>query len=210
MYHDRLGDGRRPAFCVDLLSATPISRAFRQSHRRSRQTRIDHASTRHNPTVLDNAIAIGTEWLGVDSPVLACLRLGVAIHHGALPTPYRKEVERLLRDGILRVTASSPTLAQGLNPSATTLIFHGLKRGSEPIDISEFRNVVGRAGRAYVDVEGLVLMPMFDRLTNRRAEWKDMVDSAKGKEMESGLRRVSRNRGPVPRNGRCAERNHPC
>jgi hypothetical protein len=122
--------------------------------------------------------------------VLACLRLGVAIHHGALPTPYRKEVERLLRDGILRVTVSSPTLAQGLNLSATTLIFHGLKRGSDPIDIAEFRNVVGRAGRAYVDVEGLVLMPMFDRLSSRRAEWKEMVDSAKGKEMESGLLRL--------------------
>lgn len=55
--------------------------------------------------------------------------------------------------------AGEGTLAQGLNLSATTLIFHSLKRGNEPIDIAEFRNVVGRAGRAYVDVEGLVLMP---------------------------------------------------
>lgn len=96
-----------------------------------------------------NAIAIGAEWLGADSPVLACLRLGVAIHHGDLPTPYRKEVERLLREGILRLTVPLPTLAQGLNLSATTLIFHGFKRGSDPIDITEFRNVVSRA---YVDV----------------------------------------------------------
>src|SRR3954463_11090231 len=41
--------------------------------------------------------------------------LGVAIHHGALPTAFRKEVERLLREGVLKVTISSPTLAQGLN-----------------------------------------------------------------------------------------------
>lgn len=173
-------------FCPQRRSVEPFAKAIVDLAKRGSIVPV----LDHDPTVLDNAIAIGTEWLGVDSPVLACLRLGVAIHHGALPTPYRKEVERLLRDGILRVTVSSPTLAQGLNLSATTLIFHGLKRGSEPIDMAEFRNVVGRAGRAYVDVEGLVLMPMFDRLTNRRAEWKEMVDSAKGKEMESGLLRL--------------------
>ncbi|WP_311275222.1 DEAD/DEAH box helicase [Methylobacterium sp. WCS2018Hpa-22] len=144
----------------------------------------------HDPAVLDNAIAIGNEWLGAGSPVIACLRLGVAIHHGALPTPYRKEVERLLREGVLRVTVSSPTLAQGLNLTATTLIFYGVKRANDLIDIAEFRNIVGRAGRAYVDVEGLVLMPMFDRIRARRADWKAMIDSVKGKEMESGLVRL--------------------
>lgn len=173
-------------FCPQRRSVEPFAKSIVDLAKRGSISPV----LDHDPAVLDNAVAIGTEWLGVDSPVLACLRLGVAIHHGALPTPYRKEVERLLRDGILRVTVSSPTLAQGLNLSATTLIFHGLKRGSEPIDIAEFRNVVGRAGRAYVDVEGLVLMPMFDRLTSRRAEWKEMVDSAKGKEMESGLLRL--------------------
>lgn len=173
-------------FCPQRRSVEPFAKAIVDLAKRGSIAPV----LDHDPTVLDNAIVIGAEWLGVDSPVLACLRLGVVIHHGALPTPYRKEVERLLRDGILRVTVSSPTLAQGLNLSATTLIFHGLKRGSEPIDISEFRNVVGRAGRAYVDVEGLVLMPMFDWLTNRRAEWRQMVDSAKGKEIESGLLRL--------------------
>ena len=39
--------------------------------------------------------------------------LGVAVHHGALPTPFRKEIERLLRDNVLRVTVSSPTLGTG-------------------------------------------------------------------------------------------------
>lgn len=173
-------------FCPQRRSVEPFAKAIVDLAKRGS---IDPVLD-HDPAVLDNAIAIGTEWLGADSPVLTCLRLGVAIHHGALPTPYRKEVERLLRDGILRVTVSSPTLAQGLNLSATTLIFHGLKRGSDPIDIAEFRNVVGRAGRAYVDVEGLVLMPMFDRISTRRAEWKAMVDSVKGKEMESGLIRL--------------------
>lgn len=143
-----------------------------------------------HPAVLENALAIGAEWLGEDSAILKCLKLGVATHHGALPTPFRKEAERLLREGVLKVTISSPTLAQGLNLSATTLIFHGLMRSGEEIDVAEFRNVVGRAGRAYVDVEGLVLLPMFDKIAKRRVAWKAMIANSKGKEMESGLLRL--------------------
>ena len=45
-------------------------------------------------TVLNTAAALGEEWLGPNSAILKCLRLGVALHHGALPTAYRKEVER--------------------------------------------------------------------------------------------------------------------
>ena len=60
--------------------------------------------------ILNTAVALGEEWLGPNSAILKCLRLGVALHHGALPTAYRKEVERLLQKGVLRVTISSPTL----------------------------------------------------------------------------------------------------
>jgi replicative superfamily II helicase len=56
------------------------------------------------------------------------LQLGIAIHHWALPVAFRKEVERLLHQGVLRLTVSSPTLAQGHNLSATCIIFHGLIR----------------------------------------------------------------------------------
>lgn len=173
-------------FCPMRRSVEPFAKAIVDlAKRRTLPSILDS-----DPAVLDNALAIGTEWLGEDSAILQCLRLGVAVHHGALPTPFRKEVERLLRLGVLKVTVSSPTLAQGLNLSATTLIFHGLMRNGEEIDIAEFRNIVGRAGRAYVDVEGLVLLPMFDKIAKRRAAWKAMISSAKGKEMESGLLRL--------------------
>ncbi|PCI85480.1 MAG: DEAD/DEAH box helicase [Hyphomicrobiales bacterium] len=137
--------------------------------------------------VLHSALTIGAEWFPKDNAILKCLKLGVAIHHGSLPTPYRREVEKLLREGVLKVTVSSPTLAQGLNLSATALVFHGLYRNGELIKISEFRNVVGRAGRAYIDVEGLVLYPMFDKVGKRRAEWNEFTGDFGGKEMESGL-----------------------
>ena len=140
--------------------------------------------------VIASALAVGTEWFGANHEILACLRMGVAVHHGELPTQFRKEVEHLLREGTLRLTVSSPTLAQGLNLAATTLIFHGHFRNGEPIKEAEFRNVVGRAGRAYVDIEGLVLYPMFDDHEKRRSAWAALIDSDKGREMESGIYRL--------------------
>ncbi|GKS96872.1 DEAD/DEAH box helicase [Acidovorax sp. SUPP2825] len=137
--------------------------------------------------VLSSALAVGSEWFGPNHEILKCLRLGVAVHHGELPTSFRKEIERLLRDGVLNLTVSSPTLAQGLNLAATSLVFHGHTRNASSIDISEFRNVVGRAGRAYIDIEGLVLYPMFDDHGNRRSAWDGLIASTKGREMESGI-----------------------
>lgn len=140
--------------------------------------------------VLSTAITLGEEWLGADHPILQCLKLGVAIHHGALPTAFRKELERLLRDGALRVTISSPTLAQGLNLSATSVIMHSLYRNKEMIEASEFKNVIGRAGRAFVDVEGLVLYPIFENVDYKRSKWQELLDDLKDREMESGLVRL--------------------
>lgn len=140
--------------------------------------------------ILNTALVLGAEWLGANHPILQCLKLGVAIHHGALPTAYRKEIERLLRENILKVTISSPTLAQGLNLSATAVIFHSLTRNRERINVSEFKNVIGRAGRAYVDVEGLVLYPIFDNHTQRLANWEELIGELGGRDMESGLLRL--------------------
>lgn len=143
-----------------------------------------------DPAVLRTAQVLGAEWLGEGHPILKCLTLGVAIHHGALPSAFRKEIERLLRDGVLKVTISSPTLAQGLNLSATTVIIHSLYRNRARIEAAEFKNVVGRAGRAYVDVEGLVLYPIFDQHDYRTAQWEGLIADLTSREMESGLLRL--------------------
>lgn len=173
-------------YCPLRASVEPFARAIVDLNRRGLLRSVLQSDGR----ALATAFAIGREWLGDNHPILECLKLGVAIHHGALPTPFRKEVERLLRNGVLKITVSSPTLAQGLNLSATSIVIHSLMRNKEVIESSEFRNVAGRAGRAYVDVEGLVVHPMFDDLANRRMKWQRLIANEAGREMESGLYRL--------------------
>lgn len=140
-----------------------------------------------DPADLAAALTIGEEWLGREHPILACLRLGVAIHHGSLPSPYRREIERLLQRGALKVTVSSPTLAQGLNLSASALVVHSLWGVRRKITASEFRNIVGRAGRAFVDSVGLVVHPIFKEIPRGRRNWRQLVGNTALRDMESGL-----------------------
>lgn len=171
-------------YCPERRSVEPFAKAIVDLHSRGALTSLFTV----DPATLQTALALGEEWLGPDSDILKCLRLGVALHHGALPTAYRKEVERLLRDGVLKVTISSPTLAQGLNLSATVVVMHSFYRHGEKIKVSEFKNVIGRAGRAYIDVEGLVLHPIFEDAGNRKHdEWVGLTEDLGAREMESGL-----------------------
>ncbi|WP_192458034.1 DEAD/DEAH box helicase [Musicola keenii] len=170
-------------FCPERRSVEPFADVIVDLHERGALRSLLEA----DPAVLATAIALGEEWLGPNSAILKCLRLGVALHHGALPTAYRKEIEGLLRSNILKVTISSPTLAQGLNLSATVVVMHSLHRAGTRIDISEFKNVIGRAGRAYVDVEGVVLFPMFDEISRKRSNWETLINDLGARNMESGL-----------------------
>jgi superfamily II DNA/RNA helicase/tetratricopeptide (TPR) repeat protein len=173
-------------FCPERRSVEPYADVIIDLHERGALRSLFEV----DPGILRTAIALGEEWLGANSAILKCLRLGVALHHGALPTAYRKEVERLLRENVLKVTISSPTLAQGLNLSATAVVMHALHRSGNVIEISEFKNVIGRAGRAYVDVEGIVLFPIFEDIVNKRRNWEALITNLGGREMESGLLRL--------------------
>ena len=170
-------------YCPLRKSVEPFADVIVDLHERGALRSLLKVDTK----VLNTAVALGEEWLGPNSAILKCLRLGVALHHGALPTAYRKEVERLLQDGVLRVTISSPTLSQGLNLSATALVMYSLHRNRKLIETSEFRNVSGRAGRAYVDMEGIVLFPMFDNVAKKRSDWEELITDVGAREMESGL-----------------------
>lgn len=133
------------------------------------------------------ALEVGKEWLGEDHPAVASLKAGVAIHHGRLPSPFLRELEVLLSEGVLKVIVASPTLSQGLNLNAAVLLVPTLYRAGEKIKGEEFANVAGRAGRAFVDVEGLIVHVMFDKTDWRKKEWRKLVASAKARTLQSGL-----------------------
>ena len=154
---------------------------------------VDLVEREYLPTLLDDqnaihrAVTIGQEWLGDDHPVVQALKIGIAIHYAGLPNPFLREVEQLLSTGVIKVTVASPTLTQGLNINAAVLLIPTLHRAGQTISGEEFANVAGRAGRAFVDVEGLVVHVMHDAADWRLDTWREIVASAKCRSLQSGL-----------------------
>lgn len=143
-----------------------------------------------NPNDIQRALTVGREWLGADHPAVKALQIGIAIHHGGLPNPFLRELEILLSEGTIKVIVASPTLSQGLNINAAVLLVPYLIRSGVPISGEEFANVAGRAGRAFVDVEGLVVHTIFDKEAQRLQEWRSLIHSARARSLQSGLYQV--------------------
>ena len=140
--------------------------------------------------VLD-AINTGTEWLGAEHPAVQCLQHGVALHHAGLPRPFLNEVEGLLRSDECPLVIASPTLAQGLNLSASVLLIPSIWRNRNIIPSPEFANVAGRAGRAFADLEGLVIHLIWEDVPRKGRyaiqNWKNLVSSTGSIRVVSGL-----------------------
>ena len=139
---------------------------------------------------LRRALWAGAEWLGENHIALQALRLGIALHHGSLPRPFLREIESLLDKKVIPITIASPTLAQGLDLSCSALLIRSIYRGGSVIPPEEFANVAGRAGRAFVDLDGLVIYPIHAApMARRRKEraFDKLIQASQSRELESGI-----------------------
>jgi len=140
---------------------------------------------------ISRALRVGREWLGDDHVGLRALQKGVALHHGALPRAFLSEIEDLLQRKVLRLVIASPTLAQGIDLSCSVLIFRSIYRfGDNVIEPEEFANVIGRAGRAYVDLDGITVFPVFEMGWSGRQRirrYQQLVRDSASRRLESGL-----------------------
>ncbi|HOB17744.1 MAG TPA: ATP-dependent DNA helicase [Candidatus Methanoculleus thermohydrogenotrophicum] len=89
----------------------------------------------------------------------SCVAQGAAFHHAGLAREERQIVEAGFRDGEIKVIASTPTLAAGLNLPARRVVVRDYLRfnagkGMVPIPVREYRQMAGRAGRPHLDPYG--------------------------------------------------------
>lgn len=179
--------GRRVfIYCPIRTSVETLGRGALHSIRQGLLTPFKTRNSR-----LQEAINTGIEWLGEDHPAVQCLEHGIALHHAGLPRVFLSEIERLLRLDECPLVIASPTLAQGLNLSASVLIVPSIWRAQHIVPSTEFANVAGRSGRAFVDLEGLVLHIIWEDLPWRRRyalrNWDTLVQSSGNIRVTSGL-----------------------
>jgi superfamily II RNA helicase len=89
------------------------------------------------------------------------LRHGVGLHHAGLLPRYRRLVERLSQQGLLKVVSGTDTLGVGVNIPIRTVLFTQLCKYDGQKDVilgvREFKQIAGRAGRKGFDERGWVV-----------------------------------------------------
>lgn len=88
------------------------------------------------------------------------VRAGAAFHHAGLNQNCRETVESEFRSGRLKIIASTPTLASGVNLPARRVVVSSVSRydfnigTNVPIPVMEYKQICGRAGRPQYDEFG--------------------------------------------------------
>jgi hypothetical protein len=90
------------------------------------------------------------------------LAQGIGVHHAGMLPKYRRLVEQLAQQGLLKVICGTDTLGVGINVPIRTVVLTGLSKydGSRQrlLRAREFHQIAGRAGRAGYDTAGTVVV----------------------------------------------------
>jgi helicase len=102
----------------------------------------------------------GNEHTDLVKTLAALLKKGVGFHHAGLNQNCREIIESEFRNGKIKLLASTPTLAAGVNLPARRVVISNIARydvksgTNKPISILEYKQLCGRAGRPQYDKYG--------------------------------------------------------
>jgi len=155
----RLWAGENPVmiFVAQARSVQPMATAALTALAFVGQS-VEHAWPEREWKVFES---ICEEELPANAPEFTAARAGVICHSNSLPAQVRIAMEHLMRSAPPRIVIATNTLAQGVNLGvntvivASTLVDEGIF-----VKIRDFLNIAGRAGRAFVDVEGKILFAL--------------------------------------------------
>ncbi|MDQ4039862.1 MAG: DUF3516 domain-containing protein [Actinomycetota bacterium] len=102
------------------------------------------------------------------------VRHGIGVHHAGMLPKYRRLVEVLAQAGLLKVICGTDTLGVGINVPIRTVVFSALSKydgtRTRLLQVREFHQIAGRAGRAGYDPVGNVVVQAPDHVVdNERA-----------------------------------------
>ena len=90
------------------------------------------------------------------------VRHGIGVHHAGMLPRYRRLVETLTQAGLLKVICGTDTLGVGINVPIRTVLFTALSKydgtRARHLQVREFHQIAGRAGRAGYDTVGSVVV----------------------------------------------------
>ncbi|WP_408637444.1 DEAD/DEAH box helicase [Nocardia aurea] len=143
-----------PVYVVHFTQAAALERA-------QALTSVNFASRAEKDAI---ATAIGEFRFaaGFGKTLSRLIRHGIGVHHAGMLPKYRRLVERLAQEGLLKVVCGTDTLGVGINVPIRTVLLTGLTKydgvRTRRLKAREFHQIAGRAGRAGFDTMGTVVV----------------------------------------------------
>ncbi|PGQ49756.1 DEAD/DEAH box helicase [Bacillus thuringiensis] len=96
--------------------------------------------------------------LGKNHLLVLGLEKGIVYHHGSLPIDVREALEDYYAKGFIQIMVCTTTLVEGVNFPIQNFIHTGKKyKKQRTLSPGDFKNIVGRAGRAYQSTFGQII-----------------------------------------------------
>ncbi len=143
-----------PVYVVHFTQAAALERA-------QALTSVNFA-TRAEKDAIAEALGEFRFAAGFGKTLSRLIRHGIGVHHAGMLPKYRRLVERLAQDGLLKVVCGTDTLGVGINVPIRTVLLTGLTKfdgvRTRRLKAREFHQIAGRAGRAGYDTMGTVVV----------------------------------------------------
>ncbi|MET9283998.1 DEAD/DEAH box helicase [Nocardia beijingensis] len=143
-----------PVYVVHFTQAAALERA-------QALTSVNFA-TRAEKDAIAEALGEFRFAAGFGKTLSRLIRHGIGVHHAGMLPKYRRLVERLAQEGLLKVVCGTDTLGVGINVPIRTVLLTGLTKfdgvRTRRLKAREFHQIAGRAGRAGYDTMGTVVV----------------------------------------------------
>ena len=142
--------------------------------------------TRHDADRIAEEVGAFRFGKGFGKVLSGLVKRGIGVHHAGMLPKYRRLVEQLAQEGLLKVICGTDTLGVGINVPIRTVLFTGLTKFDgtrvRKLRSREFHQIAGRAGRAGFDTVGFVVVQAPEHvIENERALAKAGDDPKKRK-----------------------------
>jgi superfamily II RNA helicase len=169
LVEELLAVGLAPVYIVHFSQAAAVERAQALASVR--------VASREQRDAIAAAIGGFRFSAGFGATLSRLVRAGIGVHHAGMLPRYRRLVEQLAQQGLLRVVCGTDTLGVGINVPIRTVLLTGLTKFDgtrmRQLTAREFHQVAGRAGRAGFDTAGeVVALAPEHEIENARAAAK--------------------------------------
>ncbi|HGO9419697.1 TPA: DEAD/DEAH box helicase [Bacillus cereus] len=108
--------------------------------------------------VWDKCLKSCKDYYGEESVEYKLLNKGIVVHYGKMPGLLSRLLIEVINKKIVHIVLASSTLSEGVNLPFDVVLIPVLTRGGKTISVSEFSNLIGRAGRPGNGTEGRSLI----------------------------------------------------